>query len=129
MKRGRFYATGFLLFSVALMTGLGVWNFVQSRQHALSSHHQWVERVSTRILAERLSKGHALENLQDLDRDEIRRALFPRPDFAGAYWFDVRTHEFERWVTPAFVRLLTSPDPRLVVSQLQATEARTIQLG
>jgi NtrC-family two-component system sensor histidine kinase KinB len=129
MNRRKLIATGYLLGSVALMVGIGIWNLVQSHRHVLRMHERWADRVTTRIMAERLSTSHSLENLRGMSREDIRHELFSRQDFVGAYWFDVQTHEFERWVIPSFERILKTPDPRLVVSQLRATEAHSTQMG
>src|SRR2546430_1914250 len=115
MKRRKRFAIGFLWGSVALMAGIGGWNVLQSHRHLLRTHERWVDRVSSRIESERLSASRSLKGFPGMSREEIRRELFSRPDFVGAYWFDVRSHEFERWVIPSFERILTAPDPRLVV--------------
>jgi signal transduction histidine kinase len=129
MKRGKLYAISYLLASVILVGGIGIWNFIQANRHVRQNHDRWVERVTARIMAERLSTSHSLQGFPGMSREEIRHELFSRPDFVGAYWFDVRTHEFERWVIPSFERILGAPDPRVVVSQLRATEAHSAQLG
>ncbi len=129
MKRGRLYAIGLLLFSVAVMAGLGIWNFTHARSEAVYNHQRWVRKVSDRVLAERLSGSRWLADLQDLSRAELKQELFSHPGFGGAFWFDVKTHEFERWVSPSLDDELQSPDPRLVITQLRATESRSMQLG
>src|SRR6267378_2312162 len=102
MKRSRLYAIGVLLSSVAAMAGLGLWNFTQVRVHASRNHELWAGRVTARVLAERLSTSRWLEELAGMSREQIKRELLAQPDFAGAYWFDVRTHEYERWAAPLF---------------------------
>jgi signal transduction histidine kinase len=129
MKRSQKVAIGILLACMALMLGLGTWNYVQDRTHTFHTHHRWVERVSTRILSERLSSTRWVKSLSGRNKDDIREELFSRPDFVGAYWFNVKTHEFERWVIPSFVKILTIPDPRLVVTQLNASNTHSTQLG
>ncbi len=129
MRRSRLYSIGLLLSCMAVMAGIGIWNFIEVRQHALHNHERWVEKVSARILAERLSNSRWLEGLPGKSQSEIRRELLSHPGFAGAYWFNVRTHVFERWTSPSFARFLKLPDPRLVVSQLRASETRSMKLG
>ncbi len=55
MQRSRSYALGLLAFSVAGMMGLTVWNFIQTRSAIFRDHDRWAQKVSERILAERLS--------------------------------------------------------------------------
>src|SRR5437879_2405670 len=129
MIRSRLYAIGLLLSSVTAMVGLGIWNFTQARVHALGNHELWAGRVTARVLAERLSSSRWLDELAGMSRQEIKRELLAQPDFAGAYWFDVRTHEYERWAAPFFPDILDSPDPRLVVTQLKATQMQSTLLG
>ena len=129
MKRSQRYAIGLLLSSVAAMVGLGFWNITQERAHALRSHELWATRVSSRVLAERTSTSQWLEDLAGMSRGEIKHELLAQPDFAGAYWFDVRTHEYERWAAPSFQDILESPDPRMVVAQLKATQMQSTLLG
>ncbi len=70
-----------------------------------------------------------IEDLQGLGRSDLKGALFDHPGFVGAYWFDVKTHEFERWVKPAYADALGSPDPRIVLTQLKATRTSSTQIG
>src|SRR5262249_44374840 len=118
MKRGRLYSIGFILFSVTLMAGLAFWYFSQSRRHMLAAHAQGVARVSTRVRGQWLSDSRSLQDVIGLDRGAVRRELAARADIVGAYWFDVRTHVFERWGLPSYARLLRTPDARIVVTQL-----------
>src|SRR5882762_2946524 len=103
--------------------------FLNDRGHALRSHELWAGRVTARVLAERLSTSRWLEVLSGMSREQIKRELLAQPDFAGAYWFDVRTHEYERWTAPFFQDILEYPDPRLVVTQLKAAQMQSTLLG
>ena len=129
MKRKRLYAIGVILFCVLVMASLGVLNYFQARQHALSSHDRWATRVTARVLSERLSGSQWLEDLFGLKRDEVKRIVFSRPNIVGAYWFDIKTHEFDRWTTLAYDQALSAPDPRLVITQLSASTKHATQLG
>lgn len=112
------------------MVAVGVWNFTQNKKHASSVHEQWAARVAQRIVAERRTITIWLEDLQGLRKEEIRRELFQQPDFIGAYWFNVKSHEFEKWVSPDYKKLFeTGPDPRLIIAQLRATETQQMQFG
>src|SRR4051812_41228421 len=128
MKLRKLYPLAFLIGSVLLMLGVGVWNFVQARRYALRTHQEWADRVANRISANRFSMAESLKDLAGMSQNDVRRELIARPGFAGAYWFDVKTHEFERWVVPAFDRTLRVPDARLVVTQLRATQTQETQL-
>ena len=81
------------------------------------------------IKAERLSGNDWVKTLHDKSRRDLKAELLSHPDFAGAFWFDVKTHEFERWLRPALEADLKVPDSRLVLSQLKATETRQTQMG
>ncbi len=129
MKRSRLYAVVLLLTSIAGMAGLGYWNFAQTRSEVFRRHERWVQKVSGEILAERRAGAHWLNDLRDLSPKEIKHELYAQPDFVVAFWFDIKTHEFERWVNPSSVTPIQTPEPRMVLVQLRATETQTTQLG
>ncbi len=129
MKRSRLYALVILAGSIAAMIGLAIWNFSEARTSAFRAHERWIQRVSERVLSERLASARWLDELRHLNRVQLKEALYERPEFVGAYWFDVKTHEFERWVTPPFEKYLQTPDPRMVIAQLKATETQSTQMG
>src|SRR5581483_1942024 len=67
--------------------------------------------------------------LRGLALRRIKEDILHHRGCVGAYWFDVNTHEFERWVKPHYDNFLKAPDPRLVLAQLKAAETQTVQLG
>src|SRR5439155_25019384 len=81
------------------------------------------------VLAERRSASGWVQNLMDRNPRELKREFFSHPNFAGAFWFDVKTHEFERWVSPSLDGALKAPDPRLVLAQLKANDTQSMQMG
>ena len=129
MKRHRLYALLVLAFSIAGIAGLAVWNFTQARAIAFRRHERWVRKVSEQVLAERRSASGWVQNLMDRNPRELKREFFSHPNFAGAFWFDVKTHEFERWVSPSLDGALKAPDPRLVLAQLKANDTQSMQMG
>jgi signal transduction histidine kinase len=129
MQRSRLIAITLLTGSIIAMVGVGTWQMSQSRKHAFTVHERWAERVAQRLIAERNTVASWLEDLQGLDRQVVRRELMAQPDFVGAYWFNVRTHEFEKWVMPEYKNFLGPPDPRLILAQLRATQTKRMQYG
>jgi signal transduction histidine kinase len=59
----------------------------------------------------------------------LKAELMSHSEVAGAFWFDVRSHEFERWVRPAYNQDLKAPEPRMVLTQLKAAQTQETQLG
>jgi len=85
--------------------------------------------ISAAILADRLLDARWLHDLRGNDPRELKAQLFSHPELAGAFWFDIQSHEFERFVRPAYDRDLKAPEPRMVLTQLKAAETQTTQLG
>ena len=129
MKRSRLFALIVLLASVAAVVGLAVRNFVSVRSSTCSAHERWVQKVSDVIVADRLADSHWLKELHGLESSDLPRALLSHPELAGAFWFDVRTHEFERIVRQSYSHDLAVPDPRVVLTQLKAAQTQSTQLG
>jgi signal transduction histidine kinase len=120
---------GLLLSSLLAMAGLGIWNFIHTRAVTLERHQRWIETVSTRVMAELIAESRWLDDLENSNPLVLQEKLLAHPGFGGAYWFDIRSHEFERWVVPSLQRILQAPDPRLVVAQLKATASQSVQVG
>src|SRR6266568_2180409 len=106
MKKSRLYAILLLIFSVASVLALAVWNFVQDRTTAFEIHERWAKKISETIAAERMESSRWLESLRGMSLPRLRGELFSHPDVAGAYWFDIRSHEFERIVRPRYAHAL-----------------------
>jgi signal transduction histidine kinase len=129
MKRSQLFAIFLILFSIAGVAGLTVWNFLELRRAAVNAHELWARRVSDTIIAQRLSDSCWLETLRNVEHHSLRKELFSHPELAGAFWFDVKTHEFERIVRPAYDSDLKVPEPRMILTQLKAADTQTPQIG
>jgi len=111
------------------MAGLSIWNFLELRRATVNAHELWARNVSDAVIAQRLEGSRWLKNLRHVEVRELQRELFSHPELAGAYWFDVKTHEFERMVRPAYAKDLKAPEPRMILAQLKAVETQATQLG
>lgn len=129
MRRSKLISLILLISSVLGILAIGVWQFTQTRKYTYLTHISWAERVSRRLSTERNSATIWLDDLRGSSKAEVRRELYGQPDFIGAYWFDVRTHEFEKWIMSDYKVLLDSPDPRLIVAQLKAAEKGGLHYG
>jgi len=129
MKRSRLFAIILLLTSIAGTAALTAWNFLQLRRATVNAHEHWVGKVSDAIITDRLDNSRWLKGLRHLDLRQLQRQVLSHSELAGAFWFDVKTHEFERIVRPSYSRELRAPEPRMILTQLKAAETRTTQLG
>jgi signal transduction histidine kinase len=129
MKRSRLFAIFLLIISISGVAGLTFWNFMSSRRMTMDAHDHWAHKVSDAIIAQRLGDSRWLKSLRDLDHRSLKTVLFSQPDLAGAFWFDVKTHEFERMVRRSYDSDLKVPEPRMILTQLKAADTQETQLG
>lgn len=129
VNRRRSYAILLLVFSLSGVIGLSAWNFLQMRGAMVQTHERWAQKVSDSILGDRLAETRWLASLRGMTPRDLRKELYTHSELAGAFWFDVKTHEFERLVRPAYDKDLRAPDPRMILAQIKAAETQTMQWG
>src|SRR5436189_1443105 len=130
MNNSRSYAWSLLALAILGMFGLSAWNMMELRRATRLAHASWVERVSSRVVADREDALEVIEKLPALaTANPLARLTDGRTPIAAIFITDDKYHRTERWIDPREAGVIRAADPRLVSATLRVLESRKTMVG
>ena len=117
-----------ITFSLLGMVSLGAWNFFQTRNAYIQSNRRWVDRVSSMVVAERVTWLHWIDRFSPTTSDILTTAGESNPHVSAVFLVDTEKHQTQEWTSPQLGAPLPL-DPRLVVLELQVLQSGRTAIG